>query len=54
MDRISAPVRMFNIRSVAKHKNKEGDPLQTLKTFQKSHTKPKQGTKVYPRDLVFV
>ena len=49
-----APFRMLNIRSVAKHKKIEGDPLQTLKTFQKSLTKPKQGTKVYPRDLVFV
>ena len=34
----------FNIHSVAKHqKNRRGDPLKTLKNFEKSLTKPKRG-----------
>ena len=36
------PLDFFNIHSVAKHQ-KIGDPLKTLKNFEKSLTKPKKG-----------
>ena len=37
------PLGFFNIHSVAKHqKNRRGDPLKTLKKFEKSLTKPKK------------
>ena len=37
------PLGFFNIHSVAKHQKIEGDPLKTLKNFEKSLTKPKKG-----------